>query len=115
MKPEASKSRNLKTIASAFPANALLYRWKQRSTARCDHCECPAETPSIFSVTVSSGLQADAVSIAAHCMLAGIVFAAVQGAGRGWVVHHELSVIGLQGLPMQPAVTVMPDWISMWN
>ena len=108
LKLDSSKRRTLQTIAGAYPSNALLCRWKLRPTAICDLCACPAETQSHIQC-VCPALKG--ARIAAHHTLAGMVFNAVIDAGGGWAVHRELTVAGLQGIPMpQDAMT---DWYRM--
>ena len=108
MKTNAAKRRVLQTIAGTFPGNALLCRWKLRPTATCDLCACPAETQAHIQC-VCPGLKG--ARIAAHHTLAGMVFDAVRDARRGWVVHRELTVVGLQGLPAPQ--DAMADWNRM--
>jgi hypothetical protein len=49
--------------------------------------------------------------IAVHHSLAGMVFDMVRDAGRGWAVHRELTVAGLQGIPVPE--DAMTDWYRM--
>lgn len=108
MKTDSAKRRVLQTIAGAFPGNALLYRWKLRPTATCDLCACPAETQAHIQCVCPCLKGA---RIAAHHTLAGMVFDVIRDAGRGWAVHRELTVAGLQGLPVPQ--DAMADWGRM--
>ena len=110
LKTNSMKRRVLQTIAGTFPGNALLCRWKQKATATCDLCACPAETQAHIQCVcpVLKGAR-----IAAHHTLAGIVFKAIRDAGGGWDVHRELTVAGLQGIPV-PA-DAMTDWYRMFD
>ena len=108
LKTDSSKRRVLQTIAGVFPGNALLCRWKLRATATCDLCAGPAETQAHVQCVCPVLKSA---RIAAHHTLAGMVFNAVRDAGGGWAVHRELTVAGLQGIPVpQDAMT---DWYRM--
>ena len=108
LKTDSSKRRVLQTIAGAFPGNALLCRWKLRSTATCDLCSCPAETQAHIQCACPALKGA---RIAAHHTLAGMIFDTVREAGGGWDIHRELTVAGLQGIPVPQAA--MGDWYRM--
>jgi ribonuclease HI len=110
LKTNSMTRRVLQTIAGTFPGNALLCRWKQRATAACDLCACPAETQAHIQC-VCPALKG--ARIAAHHTLAGMVFNAIRAAGGGWDVHRELTVAGLQGIPV-PA-DAMQDWYRMFD
>ena len=97
LKMDLFKRRVLQTIAGAFPGNALLCRWKLRNTATCDLCSCPAETQAHIQC-VCPALKG--ARIAAHHTLAGMIFNTIREAGGGWDVHRELTVAGLQGIPV---------------
>ena len=110
LKTNSMKRRVLQTIAGTFPGNALLCWWKQRATAACDLCACPAETQAHIQCMCPALKGA---RIAAHHTLAGMVFNAVRAAGGGWDVHRELTVAGLQGIPVP--VDAMQDWYRMFD
>jgi hypothetical protein len=44
MLTDSAKRRVLQTLAGAFPGNALLYKWKIRTSGACNLCCAPAET-----------------------------------------------------------------------
>ncbi len=104
------KQRVLQTITGTFLGNALLCRWKQRATAEFDLCACPAETQAHIQCVCPALERA---RIAAHHTLAGMVFNAVRAAGGGSDVHRELTVAGLQGIPVP--VDAMQDWYRMFD
>jgi ribonuclease HI len=110
LKTNSMTRRVLQTIAGTFPGNALLCRWKQRATAACDLCACPAETQAHIQC-VCPALKG--ARIAAHHTLAGMVFNAIRAAGGGWDVHRELTVAGLQGIPVPE--DAMQDWYRMFD
>jgi hypothetical protein len=56
LKTNSMKLRVLQTIAGTFPGNALLCRWKQRTTAACDLCACPAETQAHIQAKLCSSV-----------------------------------------------------------
>ena len=49
--------------------------------------------------------------VPAHHTLAGMVFNMIRDSGGGWAVHRELTVAGLQGIPVPQ--DVMTDWYCM--
>jgi ribonuclease HI len=110
LKTKSMKRRVLQTIAGTFPGNALLCRWKQRTTAAWNLCACPAETQAHIQCVCPALKRARK---AAHHTLAGMVFNAVRAAGEGWDVHRELTVAGLQGIPVP--VDAMTDWYRMFD
>ncbi len=110
LKTNSMKQRVLQTISGTFPGNALLCRWKQRTTAACDLCACPAETQAHIQCVCPALKRA---RIAAHHTLANMVFDAVRDAGGGWDVHRELTVAGLQGIHV--LVDAMQDWYRMFD
>ena len=108
MRTDAAKRRVLQTLAGAFPGNALLYRWKMRSSGSCDLCGALAETQAHIQCVC---VALKGARISAHHNLAGIVFASITKAGQGWTVYRELTLTGLQGLPVPAAA--MDDWARM--
>jgi hypothetical protein len=108
MRTDAAKRRILQTLAGAFPGNALLYKWKMRPSGACDLCGAPAETQAHIQCVC---VALKGARISAHHNLAGKVFAAIAAADQGWMVHRELTLTGLQGLPVPAAAIV--DWSRM--
>jgi ribonuclease HI len=108
MRTDAAKRRVLQTLAGAFPCNALLHRWKLRASGSCDLCACPAETQAHIQCVCPALKRA---RIAAHHHLAGTIFDFISSAGQGWRVYRELTLAGLQGLPVPEHS--MTDWYHM--
>jgi hypothetical protein len=50
--------------------------------------------------------------ISTHHKLAGIVFSSITTDGLGWMVYTELTLTGLQGLPV-PAAAIAAGWLRM--
>ena len=105
MRTDAAKRCVLQTLAGAFPCNALLHRWKLRASGSCDLCACPAETQAHIQCVCPALKRA---RIAAHHHLAGTIFDFISSAGQGWRVYRELTLAGLQGLPVPEHSMI--DW-----
>jgi hypothetical protein len=112
MRTDAAKRRVLQTLAGAFLGNALLYRWKMRSSGLCKPlqgscylCGALAETQAHIQCVC---VALKAARISAHHNLAGTVFASITRAGQGWSVYRELTLIWQQ-VRSVPAAT-MDDW-----
>ena len=97
MRIDAAKRRVLQTLASAFPGNALLYKWKIQTSGTCDLCGAPAETQAHIQCVC---VALKGARISAHHNLAGMVFSAIAAGGQGWMVYRELTLAGLQSLPV---------------
>ena len=110
MRTNAAKRRVLQTLAGAFPGNALLYKWKIRTSGACDLCGAPAETQAHIQCVC---VALKGARISAHHNLAGMVFSAIAAGGHGWMVYRELTLAGLQGLPV-PAAAIA-EWSRMWD
>jgi hypothetical protein len=108
MRTDAAKRRVLQTLAGAFPGNALLFKWKIRTSGACDLCGAPAETQAHIQCVC---VALKGARISAHHNLAGMVFSAIAAGGQGWMVYRELTLAGLQGLPV-PA-TAIAEWSRM--
>lgn len=108
MRTDAAKRRVLQTLAGAYPGNALLCTWKLRASGSCDLCGCPAETQAHIQCVCPALKRA---RIAAHHNLAGMTFDYIATRGQGWKVYRELTLVGLQGLPVPE--DAMQDWYRM--
>ena len=108
MRADTAKRRVLQTLAGAFPGNALLYKWKLRSSGSCDLCCAPAETQAHIQCVC---VALKGARISTHHNLADIVFASIAKTDQGWTVYRELTLTGLQGLPVPAAA--MADWSRM--
>ncbi len=96
------------TLVGAFPGNDRLYKWKIRTSGACELCGAPAETQAHIQCVC---VALKGARISAHHNLAGIVFSAIAAGGQGWMVYRELTLVGLQGLPV-PAAAIA-EWSRM--
>jgi hypothetical protein len=108
MRTDAAKRRVLQTLAGAFPWNALLFKWKKRTSGACDLCGAPAETQAHIQCVC---VALKGARILAHHNLAGMVFSAIAAGGQGWMVYRKLTLAGLEGLPV-PAAAIA-EWSRM--
>jgi ribonuclease HI len=102
----SSKKRQvIRSIAGAFPCNALLAKWYPDRSAACVLCGHATETQSHIQCMCPALKEA---RIRAHHNLANALWAGISAAGRNWVIGKELTVAGLQSL--NPPSHRLDEW-----
>ena len=102
----SSKKRQvIRSIAGAFPCNALLAKWYPDRSAACVLCGHATETQSHIQCMCPALKEA---RIRAHHNLANTLWAGISAAGERWVIGKELTVVGLQGL--NPPSNRLDEW-----
>ena len=102
----SSKKRQvIRSIAGAFPCNALLAKWYPDRSAACVLCGHATETQSHIQCICPALKEA---RIRAHHNLANTLWAGISAAGRNWVIGKELTVVGLQNL--NPPSDRLDEW-----
>jgi ribonuclease HI len=105
MKMTADKRRVLQSIATFFPANAVLHRWRIIPSPSCSLCPSPCETQTHIQ-TVCPALQE--MRIRAHHTLARILWDSLEQKQTPFNIHREITVDGLRGLPAP--IDRLDDW-----
>ena len=102
----SSKKRQvIRSIAGAFPCNALLAKWYPNRSAACVLCGHATETQSHIQCICPALKEA---RIRAHHNLANTLWDGIRAAGRKWVIEKELTVVGLQSL--NPPGNRLDEW-----
>ena len=99
------KRQVIRSIAGAFPCNALLAKWYPERSAACALCGHATETQSHIQCLCPALKDA---RIRAHHNLAEVLWTGIRAAGQDWVIEKELTVLGLQGL--NPPSNRIAEW-----
>jgi len=106
MDTNSAKRQVIRSIAGAFPCNALLAKWYPTTrSAACELCGHAAETQSHIQCICPALQEA---RIRAHHNLAEALWASIRKARQNWVIGKELTVIGLRGL--NPPSDRIDEW-----
>ena len=105
MEVSSTKRMVIRSIAGAYPCNAVLAKWKLVRSAACALCGHAAETQSHIQCTCPALKGA---RIRAHHNLASTLWTGIATYGKDWVIGRELTVVGLQGL--NPPSNRMDEW-----
>ena len=105
MKMNADKRRILQSIATFFPANAVLHRWKIIPSPSCNLCPSLCETQTHIQCVCPALKE---MRIRAHHTLAGMLWDRITHKGTPFCIHREVTVDGLRGLPAP--MDRLDDW-----
>ena len=105
MDTSSGKRQVIRSIAGAFPCNALLAKWYPARSAACELCGYATETQSHIQTLCPALKEA---RIRAHHNLAEALWTGIRAAGQDWVIEKELTVGGLQGL--NPPSDRIDEW-----
>lgn len=105
MKMTADKRRILQSIATFFPANAVLHRWRIIPSPSCSLCPSPCETQTHIQCVCPALRE---MRIRAHHTLAGILWDSLEQKQTPFSIHREITVDGLRGIPAP--IDRLDDW-----